>query len=437
MAETTQTDDLMSRLPEDPGAGAPDWLATLKRTAAERLREGGFPTRKTEAWRFTSVKPVVSVPFEHAETEPADAVGWAEEHLGDDGTRRVYVVNGRPRLEGLSLPKGVTAQGLADLLASEPASVEPHLGRVADAEYFGALNQALFDDGLVLRIADGAAVEEPIQVVHVAQPGGVPTAAYPRVLVIAGEASQARVVETYLARGGERHLTNVVTEVVVGQAANLDHTRVVEGADNAFHVATLAVRQERDSTYASRVVTLGGALSRVDLNVSLAGQGANCLLDGVYHADGTEHVDHQTFVAHRAVRCASNEVYRGILDGKGGAVFNGIIKVERDAQKASAHQENRNLLLSDDATVHTKPHLEIDADDISASHGATIGAIDDASLFYLRSRGIGEDLARDILTFAFVHELLDRIPHGPVARRLGEALLARMPNGEAIRELLG
>lgn len=437
MAEQTQTEGLLSRVPEDPGAGAPAWLASLKRSAAERLREGGFPTRKTEAWRFTSVKPVVSVPFDLAETDDDAAVRWAAERLGDDGTHRLFVVNGRPRLDAPSLPKGVTAHGLGALLARDPSSVEPHLGRVAPAEFFGALNQALFEDGVVLHIADGATVDEPIQLVHVAQPGAAPTAAYPRVLVVAGEGSQARLVETYLGRDGEKHLTNAVTEVVVGARAHLDHTRVVEGVPSGFHVAVLAVRQERDSGYASRVVTYGGALSRLDLSVSLEGEGADCRLDGVYHVDREEHVDHQTFVDHVAPGGTSNEVYRGIVDGHGSAVFNGIIKVERDAQRSSAHQENRNLLLSDDATVHTKPHLEIDADDISASHGATIGAIDDRSLFYLRSRGIGESLARDILTFAFVHELLDRIPHAPVARRLGEALLERMPNGEAIRELLG
>jgi len=170
--------------------------------------------------------------------------------------------------------------------------------------------------------------------------------------------------------------------------------------------------------------------------VRFAGEGAECTLNGVYHATGDEHVDHRTLVDHASPDCESHETYRGLVDGRGRAVFDGTMVVRRDAQRSSAHQENRNLLLSDDAVVNTKPHLEIDADDVKASHGATVGALDDAQLFYLRSRGIEESEARDMLIFAFVEALLDRIPHEPVARRLGEALLERLPHGDLVREML-
>lgn len=430
-------------IPNEVPAGGPQWLVERRRAAAERLRETGFPTRRTENWRFTPVKPLTSVPFAPAPVDTGAAVRWAVAHLGDAPTHCTLLVNGLqfgpgPNDGGLRSGSGsdCSVEPLSEVLAREPGAVEPYLGKIAAAEHFGALNAVRFEDGVVVRIAGGAILEEPLHLVHVGAPGERPTAAYPRVLVIAGPGSEARLVETYLTHPGERCLTNVVTEVHVGRDAKLDHVRVQEGSDNGFHVATLGVRQERASHYASRVVTLGGALVRLDLGVLLDGEGAECTLDGVYHVGGGDHVDHQTTIDHAEPRCTSHESYRGILDGDGHAVFNGIIVVRRGAQRSSAHQENRNLLLSDRAVVNTKPHLEIDADDVSCSHGATIGALDETALFYLRARGISEAQARDILTFAFVHALLDRIPHPPVRRRVAEALLARLPHGDTIREFV-
>lgn len=412
MTDRTQTEPLLEEMDARQPAGGPEWVAGMRRDAAARLRETGFPTRKTENWRFTSVKPVTGTAFRSAP--------------GPAGLRGPETA-----------PAGVTIERLSEVLARDPESIRPHLGKIAVAEHFAALNAAMFDDGLVVRIAPGAVVEEPIHVAHDPAASGGPTAAYPRVLVLAGENSQAHLVETYSGEGGEKHLTNVVTEVNVGPAARLHHTRVQHGGDQEFHVATLAVRQERDSFYGSHVVTLGGALARLDLGVLLDGQGAECTLDGVYHVRGTEHVDHQTYVDHAKPHCTSRESYRGVLDDQGHAVFNGIVVVRRDAQRTAAHQENRNLLLSDDAQINTKPHLEIDADDVTCSHGATIGAIDDQAMFYLRSRGIPEDRARAILTFAFVHALLDTIPDEAVRRSLGRALLSRLPHGDVVKELVG
>ncbi len=427
---------LLSTLPERPREGGPAWLAELRRAAASRLREGGFPGKKHEKWRFTSVREVVGTAFRERAPGDPDAVRRAADALlGDDGAFRVVLADGSPLPAG-EAPHGVRALPLREALAREGARLEPVLGKLAPAEHFAALNAAMFIDGLLVVIEAGAIVERPISIVHVASASDAPSAVYPRVVVIAERGSQATLIETFLtAPEGEEHLTNAVAEIALEDGARLDHTRIVLGAGRAFHLAHLAVRQGRDSAYGSHVLTLGGALSRLELEVTLAGEGAEAVLDGVYHVDGSEHVDHQVFVDHAAPHTSSQARYRGLLDGKGHAVVNVMGAVRKSAPGTSAHQENRNLLLSDDATIDTKPHLEIETDDVKASHGATIGAVDETALFYLRSRGVPEALAKDVLTFAFVRELIERIPHGPTAARASDAVLSRLPSGPRIREL--
>lgn len=429
------SDALLQSLTPSARAGEPGWVTTLRSEAADRLRTDGFPTAKTETWRFTPVKPVIGTPFAPTEADDAAAArAAAEERLGDDGTWKLCVVNGRPQLEAAGAPpRGVEVDSLARLLGEGGGDIEAHLGRHASAEHFAALNAAMFDDGVVLRVR--GAVEKPVHLVHIGVPGAGPTAAYPRVLVLVDEAAELRLVESYLVLPGERHLTNAVTEVSLGAGAVVDHLRIQEGSTSSYHVGALAVRQDRDSSYASRSIALGGALCRLDLDIALAGEGASCTMDGVYHVGTGEHVDHHTRVDHEVPRCNSVEEYRGLVDGSGHAVFDGTVFVRRDAQHTSAHQQNHNLLLSDNATAHTKPHLEIDADDVSCSHGATIGALDDAQLFYLRARGVDRDQAEAILTFAFVKGLVDRIRQPAIADRLSRAILARLPQGDTIRDL--
>lgn len=430
----TETEGLISRLAESPEAG-PAWLQGLRRAARERLEADGFPGKKHERWRFTSVRDVVQTPF--AKQADGDARAWVDERLGEDGTWRLVETDGVPEVEG-EPPAGVRVRSLKAVLADEPAALEGVLGELARREHFAALNAALFDDGWVLEIDKDALVDRPLHLVHVATPGDRPRAAYPRLLVLAGEGSKATLVESFLTRdGAERHLTNAVAEVSIGRNAQLEHVRITTGTERALQLAYLSARLDRDARYASRVVTLGGALSRLELDVRFEGPGAEVSLDGAYHVDGADHVDHQITVDHVAGRCTSHVRYRGLLDGKGRAVFNAIGIVRPDAAGSAAHQENRNLLLSDDATVDTKPHLEIECDDVTASHGSTIGAIDEAQLFYLRSRGMPEEQARDVLTYAFVSAVLDEIGHAPVADRAREAILDRLPHGAAIREVLG
>ena len=441
MANQEQT-GLMASLPAHVDATGPEWLVGLRRDAAAHLRAHGFPGKKNEAWRFTSVRQIVDTPFEPEEASSAEslagAVAFVDAQLGDDGTWRLVLRDGRPALDVASTPpSGVTVRSLAEVVANEPALVEGVLGALAPNEQFAALSSALFTDGVVVIFEPGALPDRPVHLVHVASPGSTPKAAYPRVVVISREGSQATLVESFLSDGSEgRHLTNAVSEVAIGANARLEHVRVTEGGADALQLSMVAVKLDRDAFYGSRVMTLGGALSRVDLRVRFEGLGSEIELDGVYHVDGTDHVDHQVRVEHAVARCTSHVRYRGLLDGKGHAVFNAIGVIERDAQQSSMHQENRNLLLSDDATIDTKPHLEIDADDIKASHGATIGAVDQTQLFYLRSRGVPESTAKDVLTFAFVAAVVERIGHEPIARRVVAAILDRLPHGDSIRELV-
>ena len=428
---------LMASVPRAAGHGeGPAWLVSLRRDAAAHLREGGFPGKKHEKWRFTSVREVVDTPFETASpalTRGADEalVRWVDERLGEAASR-VVLADGR-MVSARGVTDGVQVESLKDALTRAPSELEPVLGTLAPREHFAALNAALFEDGVLLRIA--GAIERPIEVVHVACAGAAPTAAYPRVVVIAEPKSRATLIETYLSEGSDlKHLTSAVSEIAIGEEARLEHARVVLGDERAFHLAYLAVRQERGSFYGSRVVTLGGALSRLDLDVHLIGEGAEATLEGVYHVDRSEHVDHQLRVEHAAPHTTSTTRYRGLLDGKGHAVLNAMGIVRPSAPGTALTQENRNLLLSDDATIDTKPHLEIETDEVKASHGATIGAVDDAALFYLRSRGIPEAEARDLLTFAFVRELLEHIPDEATARRASEAVLSRLPSGARLRE---
>jgi Fe-S cluster assembly protein SufD len=294
-------------------------------------------------------------------------------------------------------------------------------------EHFAALNTALFTDGLWIDVPAGTVVDQPIEIEH---PTGLQGVGYPRILVTVGEGAELALIENYAGRATGQ-LTNSVVEIDLGRNAKVNHVRVHE--DAGLHVGRVDVRQAADSRYGSTVVTLGGALLRFDVRCLLAGRGAECQLDGAYFADRNDHVDHHTLVEHQAAHCRSEQTYRGIASGTATAVFDGIVVVHRGAQKTEAHQENRNLLLSETATVHTKPHLEIDADDVICSHGATVGALDEDQLFYLRTRGVPEALANAMLTYAFVESIIDRVAHEPTRARMQEALLARIPHADEIR----
>jgi Fe-S cluster assembly protein SufD len=405
----------------------PAWLDALRASARARFEAAGLPRPGDEDWRQTNVAPLGGIAF-----EPAPAASLSGEALGaypaaSAIAARMTFVNGRfvPSLSTPGrLPGGVTVATLAHALAAHPGAIEPHLARVAiDPRHpFVALNTALFEDGPVVTIEAGAELAEPIHILHVTHPGAAPSAVHPRALVLAGPGSQAVVVETFVGPDAGETLTNAVTEIVLEANARVDHVKVqLEGAA-AWHVASVAARVGRDARLTSHNVSFGARLARNDIGARLEGPGAQGILHGLYLADGDQHVDNHTWLDHAAPHCPSWEMYKGVLAGRARAVFSGRIVVREGAQRTDAKQSNKNLILSEGASVHTRPQLEIHANDVKCTHGATIGRLDDAALFYLRARGIGALPARDLLIHAFAAEVLGVLP----VPALREILLAEM-----------
>ena len=417
-------------------APAPDAVIELRRRAFERFTALGMPTTRLEAWRFTNVAPIANTTFALAapaerEAARADAAPHALPGAG------LTFINGRhvaPASDVAGLPAGVEVVSLADALASDAgdirAAVEAHLasGAGIENEAFTALNTALLHDGAVVRVPANTVVEQPIQLLFVTSPpaGGEPVMTHPRVLIVVGENAQVSVVESY--GGGESpYLTNTVTEVIAGPSAVVDHYKLVRESLAGYHIGSMHVRLGRAANFSSHAVTLGGAIVRNDAQALLDGEGVECTLNGLYLANGRRLVDNHTTIRHAKPHCSSHELYKGILDGQARAVFNGKIIVAIDAQKTDAKQTNKALLLSEDAQINTKPELEIFADDVKCTHGATVGQLDKDALFYLRARGLGLEQARSVLIHAFASDLLNHIAIAPIREQLDELLLAQLP----------
>ena len=420
-------------------APAPAAVVDLRRRAFERFTALGMPTTRLEAWRFTNVAPIADTAFtlaEPAEREAAKA-DTAPHVLPGAGAGLTFI-NGRhvaPASDVAGLPAGVEAASLADALAADAgetrAAVEAHLASGADFENeaFTALNTALLHDGAVVRVPAGVVVEQPIQLLFVTSPppGGEPVTTHPRVLIVVGENARVRIAESHGGGGRSPYLTNTVAEVVAGPGAVVDHYKVIRESPAGHHVGALRVRLGRGANFSSHAITLGGAIVRHDAHARLDGEGAECTLNGLYLADGRRLVDNHTTIHHARPRCSSHELYKGILDGEARAVFNGKIVVALDAQKTDAKQTNKALLLSEEAQINTKPELEIFADDVKCTHGATVGQLDADALFYLRARGLGPEQARSVLIHAFASDLLNHVALEPLRERLEDLLLAQLP----------
>jgi len=407
------------------GAG---WLRSIRQGAIARFSELGFPTTRDEDWRFTNVAAIADTSFSLPQDGRVELGPQALEPFRFSGSAcsQLVFVNGRyaPGLSWLRpLPEGVQIGSLAHALSDAPDFLEPYLARYADYQQDGfcALNTGFMEDGAFVRIARGTVLEEPIYLLYVTS-ATVPTITHPRNLIIVGGGSQATVVEDYLTLSGGVHFSNVITEVVVGENSVLSHYQIERESTEAFHVSTLRVQQGRSSSVASHSVLLGGALVRNNIHPVMAGEGGDCLINGLFMAAGRQHMDNYMKVEHTSPHCGSRQFYNGILDGQSRGVFHGRIVVHKAAQKTNAKQTNRNLLLSEGAQIDTKPQLEIYADDVKCTHGATIGQIDEDAIFYLRSRGIAETSARDILLSAFAGESLERMKLEPLRKHL-EALI--------------
>jgi Fe-S cluster assembly protein SufD len=374
---------------------AEPWIQALRDCAFARFTELGFPTTHDEEWRFTNIAAIARTAF-----TPVDG-----------NTLLVY-------------PESVKKL--------EPSKAQAHLAKYAafDQNPFVALNTAFLANVVVLEIPRGVVVEQPIEITVaqalvpavsrlVSTPGAsvgmsadaagksaCATVTHPRTLILVGEGAQCTIVETY--KGTGTYFTNAVTEIVVGDRAVVDHYKVQQESVDAFHIATLQATLGRSAAFSSHNISLGGALVRNDVNATLS-TGSDATLNGLYIVNGTQHVDNHTLIDHAMPHGTSHELYKGILDGKAHAVFNGKIIVRKDAQKTDSKQTNKNLVLSDDAVVDTKPELQIFADDVRCTHGATIGQLDAEALFYLQSRGIGKSQARSLLTYAFAQDVVDRI----------------------------
>jgi Fe-S cluster assembly protein SufD len=436
MTTTQATETLHPWLASARSAGGPRWLQDLRERGASRFSALGFPTVRDEEWRFTNIAPIANTDFRPAEADVAFTAQQLDSLLYANAPFRLVVVNGRFRPElsrTQGLPTGVRAGSLARAVSGELEAegevVQRYLGQLPNlgARAFDALNTARIDDGAFVYVPDGTIVEGPLQVMFVTagRPGGQPAIHHPRFLLVVGSNSQLRIVETYVGSEGV-YFANGVTEVFVGENANVDHYKVQEDSREAFHIASMHVHALRSGTFSSHSFTLGGKIVRNDAVAILDGEGAECTLNGLYLADGDRLVDNHTTIDHAKPHCPSHEIYKGILGGRARAVFNGKIIVRQDAQKTDAKQTNRALLLSDSASINTKPQLEIFADDVKCTHGAAIGQIDEDAVFYLQARGLTFNEARDMLIHAFAGEILDRVRVEPLKTALETELYAQL-----------
>jgi Fe-S cluster assembly protein SufD len=412
------------------GGVGPAWLKQLRESAIASFAKLGFPTTRNEDWKYTSVDPIASTTFERVKESDgevaADAI--AELAFTPASATRLVFIDGiySPGLSELAgLPRGVRVERLADALTRDDDVLRSQFSRYArhQQQSFVALNTAFVADGAVIVFAKGQVVEEPIYLIFVSTGGAHPVVSHPRNLIFADEGSQARIVQSHVGIADGVYFSNAVTELVGGEGAAIDYYVLQREGKGGYHIGTLEAQVNRQCTLAAHTITLAGSLVRNDLRVVLNGEGSECSLNGLYVLDAKQHVDNHTEIEHCMPHAKSHELYKGILSGHSRGVFNGKILVHKDAQKSDARQTNKNLLLSENAMVNTKPQLEIHADDVKCSHGSTVGQLDRDALFYLRARGIGLRDAQSLLSYAFASEVVGKVQIAPMRARLDDYLL--------------
>jgi Fe-S cluster assembly protein SufD len=408
----------------------PVWLRHLRAEGWDIFNSSGFPTARDEDWRFTNLAPLRRTEFRRA-PDASVSPSEIEASLLSGAACQLVFVNGRfaPGLSETSkLPSGLEVLSLAQALSQKSEKVEQHLGRYANLrrDAFAALNTALWEDGAFIHIRPGAHIEQPVHLLFLSAAADVPVMTHPRSLIVAEQNCQAAIVEDYLSLGPGVAFSNSVTELAAADDSIVSHYLLERENYDSFNVSTLRLEQGRNANVSSHSILLGGGLVRNNVHPVLNGPGAECLINGVFVGAGRQHLDNYMLVEHASPNGSSRQFYNGILDQHARGVFHGRIVVHKDAQKTDAKQTNRNLLLSDDARIDTKPQLEIRADDVKCTHGATIGRIEDEPLFYLRSRGLDETAARNLLLYAFAAECLDRMPEEPARNFVEQFIRLRL-----------
>jgi Fe-S cluster assembly protein SufD len=423
-------------------AKQPAWVFPLRKAGIARFAELGFPTLKQEDWRFTNVAPIAKLPFRPVFQVSRDGLtreAIAGFTFGRLAASRLVFVNGHYAPE-LSAPgpqqEGVVVSSLAAALADNPELVKRHLAQSAQGEgnAFAALNAAFFQDGGFIHLPAGRRLEAPIHLLFISTAKETGATSHPRNLIVAEKGSRATVLESYLSTSDAPYFTNAVTELVLGEGTVVEHCKFQDESRSAYHIAAVHARLGWGCNLISHSIATGARLSRNTIRTALAGEGIECILNGLYLTHGDQLADHHMVVEHAQPHCNSHEYYNGILAGRSKGVFHGRILVRPAAQKTDAKQTNKNLLLSEDATVDTKPQLEIYADDVKCTHGATIGQLNEESIFYLRARGIGAETARRMLIHAFAGEIIERIRHAPAREELDKLVWERLEQNPRVGE---
>jgi Fe-S cluster assembly protein SufD len=419
--------DFSQRLSDQPA-----WLIALRREGYTQFASTGFPTTHDEDWRFTNVSEVAKIRFALASPAQPVRAQDLEEFGASAFACQLVFVNGRfaPELSRVpAMPAGVRVGSLAEEIAINPRSIEPHLGHYLNfrRDAFCALNTAFIEDGAYVYVPRNVIVEQPVYLLFVTATAGKPTMDHPRNLIIAEAGAQLTIVEDYVSLGEDATFSNAATELIAGENAHVEHYMLVREGEKSYNFSTLRIQQGRHAKVATHSLLLSGSLVRNNVHPVLAGEGSECLINGLFMANGRQHMDNYMLVEHASPHCDSRQFYNGILNGNSHGVFHGRIIVHKDAQKTDAKQTNRNLLLSDDAQIDTKPQLEIYADDVKCTHGATIGRVDENALFYLRSRGLDEASARHVLLLAFANECLDRMNSQAVRDQVERLVVEGLP----------
>lgn len=416
------------------------WVREARQAAFERFAAHGFPTRKDEDWKYTDLSVLARRASFAPDNIPPDAPAEAALHawiLSRQNVHLMVFVNGHYSPE-LSYPRNLGAGARLESLANTLDDTAELPRALFDVEHehtvLGALNNAFATDGAVLRLAPGVQLKAPVYLLYIASGYGV--SIYPRNIVIAGEGAQATVIEHYMGMVDAHNFTDAVTQIDLAAGADVTHCKLVQEGHAAFHIAGIHAQQKAGSRFVSHSFALGGKLVRNDISSSLDEPDCRCTLNGLYLLNGKQHADHHTRIDHLAPQGMSRECYRGVLDGAARGVFNGKVIVHPGAAHTDAHQSNRNLLLSREAEVDTKPQLEIYADEVKCTHGATVGQLDEDSLFYMRSRGLDAETARSLLIYGFANDVIERVPVPELRSRIVDMILDRLPQGESIKELL-